>query len=180
MTGPEALLIVDLQVGAFDGIRDVPLVGGEVLLERVGALLAAARAAELPVVFVQDCGRVGGAYEEGTPHWPIHPAIAPRPGEHVVRKRHADAFEETDLAELLRSLGVARVAACGQRSEGCLMATCLGAFAAGLGVVLVEDAHGTTAADASAVIVRANETLHGRGATLETAQALIARWQRQG
>jgi len=172
----EALILVDLQVGAFDGIRDSPLTDGEALLARVRGLLTAARSAEIPIVFVQDCGRVGGAYEEGTPHWPIHPTIAPSEGEHVVRKHHSDAFEDTELSSLLVSLEVGRVVVCGQRSEGCLMQTCLGAFAAGFEVVLVSDAHSTPSESASLIIEGANQTLQLRGALLQHTEEILERW----
>ncbi len=173
----QALVIVDVQVGAFDGVRDPPLASGERLLERVCALLDAARAAGLPIVFVQDCGRVGGAYEEGTPHWRLHPALAPRPGERVVKKRRASAFDGTALASTLAALDVRELVACGQRSEGCLWSTCLDALAAGLALTLVSDAHGTLGEHAADVIARVNRELAERGASVQEVARVVAGWR---
>ncbi len=176
----QALVIVDLQVGAFDGARDPPLVDGERLLERVCALLEVARAVGVPIVFVQDCGRVGGAYEEGTPHWRLHPALARRPGELVIRKRHPSAFKGTSLASTLASLAVRELVVCGQRSDGCLQSTCLDALAAGLRLTLVGDAHGTPGERAAAVAARVNREFEERGASVQEVARVTASWRAGG
>jgi nicotinamidase-related amidase len=50
-----ALVLIDLQTGAFDGREIPPVHGPDVLLRNVDALLQAARAARLPVLHIQHC-----------------------------------------------------------------------------------------------------------------------------
>lgn len=174
-----ALLIIDMQLGAFDGVRTVPLADGAGLIDRIVALRDAARAAGVPVVTVQDCGQIGGAYEAGTVHWQLHPRLTPVPGECVVQKRFGSAFRETDLAARLAEMGVDAVVVTGQQSDACVTATCVDALALGIPVVLAADGHGTkdTAAEPAAVIRdRCSAQLAEQGAAVETVGALIAAW----
>jgi nicotinamidase-related amidase len=170
----DALLVIDVQVGAFDGVRDVPLADPDRFLAALLELVALARSCSVPVVFVQDCGRVGGAYEAGTPHWELHPALAPF--ERVVRKTHGDAFRDTDLVAHLADVDTVVLA--GQRSEACVWDTALGALAAGWSAVLASDAHASQDGEVSAEARRADveRRLEARGVRCLATEALRARW----
>ena len=100
-----ALLVVDLQLGMF-GVEDIePIHAGDALLTRVKTLLAQARRADTPFIYVRHDSGPGRLLEQGTANWQIHPAIAPAPGETIVEKRTPDTFHETSLsAELARSV----------------------------------------------------------------------------
>ena len=87
-----ALLVIDVQAGNFE--ESAPDYGGSDLLAKISHLIARARAAGVPVVYVQHCGPEGAIDQPGTPGWEIHPAIAPKEGDVVVQKRHSDAFQE--------------------------------------------------------------------------------------
>ena len=87
-----ALLVVDLQRGMFNGERLPPIHAGEALLARVEALIAQARGAGIPVVFVRHGGGPGHLLESGTANWQIYPAIAPAAGEAIVEKHTPDSF----------------------------------------------------------------------------------------
>src|SRR6478735_4043132 len=100
MSTTTALLVIDVQVGLIAG--ENPVYQADTILERIAGLIAAARAAGKPVIYVQDKD-VGGV---GTPDWQIHPAIAPRPAELAVRKAWSDSFYETTLGVELQARGV--------------------------------------------------------------------------
>jgi nicotinamidase-related amidase len=137
----EALLVVDAQVQMFDPadpVADAPL-----LLERLRRLVAAARAAGVPVVWVRNRGRPGHADEPGAPGFEIHAALAPAATEAVVDKRSRDAFQDTELGAVLGGLGIEALTVAGMQSEFCITATCRGALERGYEVALVADAHGT-------------------------------------
>ena len=163
MSPGTALLAIDVQQGAFDGVRMPPLVDGDALLDTLDQLIEHARRAGAMVVFVQDDGRVGGAFEPGTAHWALHDRLD---GEGlVVRKARPSAFEGTGLADRLRAMGVERVVVCGLHSEGCVTATATHALASGFAVTLVADAHGTAdAASAARIIAETNARLAALGA----------------
>src|SRR5262249_45170884 len=142
MTAPAtAFLLIDAQCGLLDGEAAVPDAG--VVSDRLATLLAAARSAGALVIHLQNDGPRGAADEPGKPGWLIHPNVAPVAGEWVLRKSRDDGFDGTPLEDVLARNGVMRIAVAGLLSEMCVSATIRGAFARGLQVVLVRDAHAT-------------------------------------
>ena len=133
----EALLLIDLQVGSLAAVPDA-----ECLVDRTAVLLAAARASGAVVVHVQNDGAAGMADEPGTPGWELHLPVGT--GESVIRKPRDNAFDSTDLADLLTARGVRSVVVCGLMSEMCVSATARAASSLGYRVVLPHDAHATT------------------------------------
>ena len=51
-----ALILIDMQIGAFDGDRITPIHSGDNLLRQVQRLLEQARTAQVPVLYVQHSG----------------------------------------------------------------------------------------------------------------------------
>ena len=102
-----ALVVIDVQVG----VVDWPAIGaeGETVLANINTLLARARAAGVPVIYVQDNDM--GA-EVGSPEWRIHSAVAPQSGDPVVSKMACDAFYETTLTDELSARGITRLVIC--------------------------------------------------------------------
>ena len=109
------------------------------------ALLARAREAGVPVLFVQNDGGPGDPDEPGTPGWEMDPDLIPRPGEPVLRKTTCDAFASTPLGALLAAQSVGTLMIAGLQSEFCIAATVRGAPAMGISPVLVADGHSTYA-----------------------------------
>lgn len=135
----DALVVIDVQSAFISGAEAVPDSIG--LQGAVALLLEQARAAGVPVVFVQNDGMPGAVDEPHTPGWELH--FPPLPGEHVVRKSEDDGFDGTGLDKLLAASGVRTIAICGMLSEMCLAATARTAMAIGYGVILPHDGHAT-------------------------------------
>ncbi|MFN8569775.1 MAG: isochorismatase family protein [Kouleothrix sp.] len=156
-----ALLLIDVQVGLTSGAT--PVYGAAGVLARIAGLIAPARAAGVPVVYVQD-NDVGGV---GSAEWQIDPAVAPGPGELTIQKAWADSFYETQLHDALTARGVQRLVIAGMKSDVCVFMTSTRAVALGYDVALAADAHSTTddrtltAPQATAYI---NDLLDGFGA----------------
>lgn len=110
-------------------------------LARVCELRQRANAAGTTTIFAQHDGSAELA--PGSPAWQLHPALAVTGDDVVVRKRSADAFYGTGLAQLLAERGVTEVVIAGYASEYCVDSTCRSALAHGYDVVLVADAHST-------------------------------------
>jgi nicotinamidase-related amidase len=168
-----ALLIIDVQLGMFQD--DAPVHKGEELLSTIGDLIARARAAEIPVIYVQHSGGQGHLLEPGTPGWPIHPVIAPVDGELVVHKHYPDSFRETSLQEELKARGVGHLIIAGIQTEYCVDTTCRRASGLGYDVTLVEDGHSTWDTEhlgASQIIDHHNQVLSGWFVTLEAARRI--------
>ncbi len=135
-----ALVVIDVQNEVVGGAYRA-----DEVVERIGGLVARARAEGVPVVWVQhsDEGLVAG-----TPEWEYVAALAHPDSEPTVHKHYGDAFEGTELEEVLAGAGVGRLVVAGAETDACIRSTIHGAFARGYDVTLVGDAH--TAGDKSA------------------------------
>ncbi len=159
-----ALVVIDLQVGMFNGQRIAPIHAGEALIERTRTLLQQARHSGTRVIFIRHGEPEGHLLASGTPDWQIHPSIAPQAGEAVIDKHTPDAFHDTALMTELTASGVTRLIVVGAQTEVCVDTTCRRAFALGLDVMLVSDGHSTwdnAALTADQIIAHTNLTLAG-------------------
>ncbi|MGD2250546.1 MAG: cysteine hydrolase family protein [Candidatus Methanofastidiosia archaeon] len=136
-----ALLIIDVQVGNFEGSE--PVYNGKELLTRIHKLITIARTESVPIFYVQHCGPEGAIDEPGTHGWDIHPIITPGAGDSVIQKYHPDAFQDTNLQSELELKSITRLVITGIQTEYCIDTTCRRAYSLGYDVTLVKDAHST-------------------------------------
>jgi len=73
----------------------------------------------------------------------IYKPLAPRPGEHVIKKHRYSAFFATDLDLILREWGIETVIITGTTTENCCHATARDAMFHNYKVVFLSDATGT-------------------------------------
>jgi len=163
-----ALLIIDVQRAMF--AKSTPVYKAESLLENIHALVNKARAAGAPVVWIQHCDSRDLA--PNTPGWQLHPALVPEAQDLKLFKQKGNAFEGTNLKEMLDARAVKSVVLCGMVTHGCVKNTCLGALAEGLGVTLAADAHSSYSKDAAALIEKWNALLAEAGARLAESSAI--------
>jgi nicotinamidase-related amidase len=69
----------------------------------------------------------------------IHDAIAPGPGDIVVRKQRVGAFSTTDLHEQLQARGIDTLILAGISTSGCVHSTVLDAFDRDYRVIVLAD-----------------------------------------
>jgi nicotinamidase-related amidase len=136
-----ALLVIDAQEGFL--VRPPGAYQLDRLLGVISTLQRQARRGGVPVVFLQHDGPPGHPTEVGGPGWPIHAAVAPEPGETVIRKRSCDAFHLSALDAHLRSLGVDHVLVTGYATELCVDTTSRRGITLGYDVTLIADGHST-------------------------------------
>lgn len=148
-----ALLVIDVQRGLFDG-NPRPF-EADAVVARINTLTARARAANVPVLFVQ---HESAALAYGSEPWQLQRSLHVEPRDGVLRKTTPDSFLHTDLQELLASWNVERVVICGFASEFCVDTTTRRAAALGYAVTLAADAHTThDKPHATAAQIRAHE-----------------------
>ena len=152
-----ALLIIDF-VRAYL-VKDSPLYAGvEAAHASARALLAAARAARIPVlhtnVVFQPGGRDGGVFFRKVPalrcfEAGAHPELAafaeglePIAGETVVSKQYASAFFGTSVASFFAKEQVDTVFVTGCTTSGCVRASVIDAFSYGFRVMVPEPCSG--------------------------------------
>ncbi len=95
---------------------DYPVYQEQALLANVSTLIEKARAAGVPVIYVQHSD--GGPQEPlwpEKPGWQIHPAIIPRPGEAIIHKKTPDSFYGTTLQKELESRGIKQLVISGMQ-----------------------------------------------------------------
>jgi nicotinamidase-related amidase len=161
MTRDTALVVIDVQVGILESARAYRR---DEVLEQISSLLERARASETAIIYVQHDGPEGHEVEVGSRGWHIHPAIAPAPGEPVVRKSACDSFFETTLQRELEERGIRHLVITGAMTEYCVDTTCRRATSLGFDVTLVSDAHTTHDNDrlsAAVIIAHHNALLDG-------------------
>ncbi|MEN2742185.1 isochorismatase family protein [Microbacterium sp. X-17] len=134
------LILVDVQRNMLEGESAVE--GAAEFRGVLADLLDAARDADAAIVHVKNDGRRGDPDEPGTPGWEL--VFAPLPGEPVIRKDAANAFESNPaLADVLRAMGVDTLVVAGLQSEYCVQATAIGALERGFDVIVPAGAHWT-------------------------------------
>jgi nicotinamidase-related amidase len=133
--GQVALVVIDVQKGEVmaqdSGIPHMD--GGAERHARIRELVAAARAAGVPVVFVQevhkptlaDIGRELDGAEgihciEGDLATELAEGLEPRPDEYLIRKRRYSAFFATELELVLKSHGVRTLILVGALTDVCV------------------------------------------------------------
>ena len=130
-----AVLVVDVQNGVVEAAHERDMV-----VANIGSLVAKARGAGVPVVWVQDSG---GRIIKGSDAWQIVPELDPGDAEPHIEKHYGDSFEDTTLETVLSGLRVGRLLVVGAESDACVRATLHGAFVRGYDTTLVSDAHTT-------------------------------------
>lgn len=155
-----ALLVVDF-VQAYL-VPGSPLYAGvEAARDSCIALLAAARAARIPVlhthVVYQPGGRDGGVFFRKLPALACFeagarpelaafaPGLEPVAGETVISKQYASAFFGTSLASTLTALGIDTVLIAGLSTSGCVRASAVDCCQHGFIPVVVREAVGDRA-----------------------------------
>jgi nicotinamidase-related amidase len=130
-----ALLVVDVQHDVVKAAyrRDA-------VIANIGLLVDKARAARVPVIWVQQSDN---DLVRGSEGWRIVAEFRPDAGEPIVEKAYGDSFEETELETTLARLRVGRLVVAGAQTDACIRSTLHDAFVRGYDVTLVADAHTT-------------------------------------
>jgi nicotinamidase-related amidase len=130
-----ALLVIDVQKGVVaDAYKR------DFVVANICTLVDKAREEGVPIVWVQHSD---GQLEKGSDAWKYVPELARQESEPLVHKTFGDAFEDTDLEEVLARARVGRLIVTGAQTDACIRSTIHGAFARGYDVTLVDDAHTT-------------------------------------
>lgn len=170
-----ALLILDFQVGLFDGPER--LYEKQRLLDNLNLLIAKARQADAPIYAARHTGPEGSPIARGSALWQVVPALALDPQhDRIFDKMAPSAFVGTDFQAQLQAAGVGRLVIAGLKTQYCVDSTCRAAAALGLRPVLVGDAHScsdTSVLAARDIIAHHNLTLGGPFAKVVNTQDVL-------
>lgn len=172
-----ALLVIDVQHGIFmrkkyDGMA---IYNEEIFLYNLKILIQKAKAANIPVIYIQHMYENFPLMEKGQPLWEVHPDIKPEQDDIVIEKHYADAFFESVLDETLKNLGITDLVITGLQTAYCVDTTCRRAFSLGYKNVLVSDGHSTLDSDiltAEQIIAHHNSVLGSQFAELKASHEI--------
>jgi nicotinamidase-related amidase len=136
-----ALVIVDTQRAFFEA--PTPLYQADRLIENISRLIARARQASIPVIYVQHNATGNLGWMNTTPLKDIHPDIAPLESDLVIQKWEPDIFARPDLQRELEDRGIHSLIIAGCQTEYCINNSCRSGAVLGYDITLVSDAHAT-------------------------------------
>jgi biuret amidohydrolase len=192
IVGQPVLVLVDVQRDwavppAHGGIATPELVAPTI--ERIEMVVAAARDAQIPIVFCQEVHRPSGAdygreIDHGEPmrcvdgieSTELWPSLVPAEGEFHVIKRRCSCFFGSELDLVVRSVHASTVILVGGLTDICVHYTFVDAFQRDLYVRVVEDAVVGSSPERHRAALDAMEHLHqgGRRSSEEVCAALAA------
>jgi nicotinamidase-related amidase len=134
-----ALLIIDMQVGLFEG--EPPRYDTEGVIRRINEIATEVRATGGMVIFIQH--EDNHSFIPGTRSWEILPVLERKDADLLVSKQACDAFYETELSDLLKQQNVRQVIITGCATDFCVDTTIRAAASRDYEVVVAGDAHTT-------------------------------------
>ena len=155
-----AMIVVDMQNDFVASGAPMETPAARAMVPMLAESLNACRAAGIKVIYTAHVHRPDGsdlgnfkdldtriathkALVDGTPGVEIYPALAPAPGEHLVKKNRYSAFFGTDLDTVLREWGIDTVIISGTTTENCCLSTARDALFRNYRVVFLSDATAT-------------------------------------
>lgn len=201
--GRTALVVVDMQRGFLDPGEAMEVAPAREIVPAIQGLLSLFRDKHLPVVFTEfvysesvpvligslhpehrpaapgaprGFGLPSSSCLDGTPSVETVPALAPRPGEIVVRKRGYDAFAGTQLDAALRARNVTSLVVTGTMTDICVLATVTAALHREYRVTVVEDGVATLWPEIQRAALDIIGRAYGRVATAKEVVDQISGW----
>ncbi len=164
-----ALMVIDVQQGMFGSEQPHD---GEAVVQRISGLIARARAARVPIFYVQHDGGSGDELDRNGPGFAFRSELTPQPGDSITIKHQCSAFKDTNLDDKLRAAGINELVICGMQTEYCIDTTVRAAADRGYRVTVVCDAHTTfdsAILPAPTIIAHTHHIWNGRFARLRLA-----------
>lgn len=139
-----ALLVIDVQREYVDGNLPIAYPSLDTSLPNIGAAVAAAHGAGIPVVLVQHVDDAASpVFAHGSRGAELHDAVADAPHDLLLTKQAVSCFAGTTLGSWLADRHVDTVTIAGFMTQHCDESTSRDAADLGLAVELLSDATGT-------------------------------------
>ncbi|MEC5404958.1 cysteine hydrolase family protein [Paraburkholderia sp. MPAMCS5] len=174
-TPRRALIVIDVQNEYVSG--DLPIEYPDVQgsLVNIGRAMDAARAADVPVVVVQNFApATSPLFARGSAAAELHPVVASREHDHYVEKSLPSAFAGTDLADWLNARQIDTLTVVGYMTHNCDASTVIHAVHAGLAVEFLHDATGSVPYENSAGFASAEDIHRVFSVVLQSRFAAVA------
>jgi nicotinamidase-related amidase len=134
-----ALLVIDMQVGLFEG--DSSRHDADGVVRRINGIARVVRATGGIVIFAQH--EDGDSLVRGSKGWEILPTLEQMSTDLLLCKQACDSFYETELPDLLEQHAVQQIIITGCATDFCVDTTVRAAASRNFELVVVEDGHTT-------------------------------------
>jgi len=177
----EAIVLVDMVNDFVTGALECER--AERIIPRLQTLLAEARTAGVPVIYVNDAHlekdfemELWGEHAmKGSEGADIIPELAPADGDYVLEKRTYSAFYDTGLDQLLRSLEAETLYITGLHTNMCCRHTSADAYFRGYDLVALSDGCEAFTEEAHEQGLEYLETVYG--AEITDVDAVVSAWR---
>jgi nicotinamidase-related amidase len=177
-TPRRALIVIDVQNEYITGDLPIEFPDVQSSLANIGSAIDTARAAQIPVVVVQNFAPAGSPiFARGSEGAALHPVVASREHDHYVEKALPSAFTNTDLAEWLAARDIDTLTVVGYMTHNCDASTIVHALHMGLAVEFLDDATGSVPYENSAGFASAEEIHRVFSVVLQSRFAAVASTQ---
>lgn len=135
----KALLVIDMQVGSFEG--NPPRYDADGVIQRINKIARNVRLGGGIVIFIQHEDNY--SLQQGTRAWEILPTLEHDTSDFLVHKQACDSFYETNLSDILESQNIRQLLATGCATDFCVDTTVRAAASRNYEVIVVKDGHTT-------------------------------------
>lgn len=157
----KALILIDIQNGL---TKKKNLFNKEVFLDSVNFSIRRFRDQGLKIIFAQHSNKF---LQNGTFDWEIDDRIDKQKNDTIIQKYHGNAFQETQLKQLLLDFKIGAITVGGLVSHGCVKATCLGGLSEGFKTLLLKKGHTNWNKDSESIISKVENELLVKGVFLD-------------
>jgi len=131
----KALILIDLQNGL---TKNRTLFNEKLFFDTINNAVRNYRDSGSKIIFVQHNNK---QLKYNSFDWQIDERIDKQEIDIVVQKKHGNAFQKTDLKQILLDNKIKTITIGGLVSHGCVKSTCLGGLSEGFEILLLKNGH---------------------------------------
>lgn len=143
----KALILIDIQKGL---TKRKILHNEKLFFDSINEAIKDYRNSDSKIIFVQHNNH---QLKNGNSDWEIDERINKQKNDIIIQKNHGNAFQKTNLKELLWDSKIDHITIGGLTSHGCVKATCMRGIAEGFKTSLLENGHTNWNKDAETKIL---------------------------
>lgn len=156
----KALILIDIQNGL---TKKRTLHNEKLFFDTINNAIKNYREADSKIIFAQHNNK---QLKYNSTDWEIDKRIDKQEIDIVVQKKHGNAFQKTDLKQILLDNKIKTITIGGLVSHGCVKATCLDGLSEGFEILLLKNGHTNWNKDAESKIAETENELINTGVSL--------------
>jgi len=152
----EALIIIDVQ----NGIVNKDIFKREEFIQNVNKAIIENREKGNLIIFAQHNSKT---LKNGTNDWKLYAELKTSKKDIIIQKNHGNAFNNSELKQILIDKNIVDIIICGLVSQGCVLHTSISGIENGFNVRLIKNGHTNWLKNAEERIQEINNELEKMG-----------------